>query len=61
MFEIRIITVSSGNYNICRNEIHDSSSAKGEKELMWGFICKVSLHPCDINKFLQRERTRKIF
>lgn len=61
MFEIRIITVSSGNYNICRNEIYDNNSTEGEKELMRGFICKVSSQACDINKFLQRERTRKIF
>ena len=34
MFEIKIITMSSGNYNICRNKIYDNNSTKDEKELM---------------------------
>lgn len=34
MFEIKIITISSGNYNICRNKIYDNNSTKDEKELM---------------------------
>ena len=34
MFEIKIITISSGNYNICRNKIYDNKSTKDEKELM---------------------------
>lgn len=33
MFKVKIITISPGNYNICRNKIYDNDSTKVEKEL----------------------------
>ena len=55
MFEIKIITVSSGNDNICRNKVCDNNSTKEEKELVWGFICKAPLHSCDVNTFCKEK------
>ena len=30
LFEIKILTASSGNHNICRNKVYDKGSQRGE-------------------------------